>query len=194
MPFPTTRGSTNTTDETFDFETTLNRISALQATLNMNMQSCKLLRDQVKRERRELKRDQAELAQLKEGLKSSEALRRQQEKSLHPIVAAWQDEQMDEDVEKMNQRAGIDGSRMGMGNIHGGTEIGASDGEVDEEMAPLLKQLRDHLGSMQNNTAGMMPVLEAMEGTKVALGRFVAGRVDGAAMVRRAYGIDGDGI
>ncbi|KAK6368284.1 hypothetical protein LTS17_010025 [Exophiala oligosperma] len=111
MPFPPAPTSSSQDDTPFDLSNTLHRISSLQSTLNMNTSSSHLLRRQIKRERRLLKRDTAELDALETGLRSAKDLRRKKERGLHPVVRKLADSEMDSSqlgrVERINSITGI---------------------------------------------------------------------------------------
>jgi len=212
MPFPTsaasstsTSTSTSATDEHFSFEATLNRISSLQSTLTMHQRSSHLLRRQIKREQRALKHDKAELARLEDALRSSYSLRQKQERGLHRLARAvdeteaWEEEDDDdqgdgdegggkqttkrETIDKVNSIAGISTHPA-----HGD----ATEGPVfldSPDLEPLLNQLRNHLHSMEGNTASMQPVLAAMSDAQFALDLFAAARFDEQTR-RRLHGLD----
>lgn len=175
----------------------------------------------MKREKRALRRDRAELETLQAGLKSETRLRKVQERGLHPVVRVLDDpiddavvqgqqEDQDQDQDQAQHRTGIstpgaDGTRRPGGSAGGGprpptTALKPSQQQqrrqhhirlaqslplhsdttlnhpLDPDMRNLVTQLRSHLTSMQTNTDGMRPVLQAMDETKVALDQFVAAR------------------
>jgi hypothetical protein len=57
---------------------------------------------------------------------------------------------------------------------------------ADPEMKALLGQLHSHLLSMRNNTASLVPVVDAVEEAKVALEKFAARNLD-EPVLRRLY-------
>ncbi|KAI1623068.1 CENP-Q, a CENPA-CAD centromere complex subunit-domain-containing protein [Exophiala viscosa] len=174
MPFPPI--PTAAQDETpFDLSNTLHRVSSLQSQLTTNIQSAHLLSRQIKREQRALKQDRAELAALERGLKSSSELRRKKERGLHPIVQQLDDNQDDaqvEQIKRINTIAGISSTTTTT------TATPTLNGDSDPDLGPLLTQLRSHLVSMQNNVAGMKPVVAAIDDTKMALDLFAARKLD----------------
>ena len=203
MPFPPAPTSSSQDDTPFDLSNTLHRISSLQATLNMNTSSSHLLRRQIKREQRLLKRDRAELDGLETGLKSAKDLRRKKERGLHPVVRKLAESELDSDqrdrVERINSITGIstnsnstDGTIPGHPNgLDETLEKTEAEGE-DETMNSMLKQLRNHLTSMQNNTATMTPVLSAMDGTKAMLDSFAMRKFDRETL-SKIYGVSVSG-
>ena len=64
----------------------------------------------------------------------------------------------------------IGGRREGGGKL--GVVLGAKEVEGDERLAPLVKQLRSHLGSLQGNVGGLGPVRAALEDVEGAVMRF----------------------
>ncbi|KIX01532.1 uncharacterized protein Z518_09258 [Rhinocladiella mackenziei CBS 650.93] len=200
MPFPPTT-STQADDSPFNLSNTLHRIRELQSQLTTNVQSAHLLRRQIQREKKALKRDRAELAGLEAALKSNEALKRKRGRTLHPLARDLDDEVDEvemEEFERLNAVAGIAAGRSrGVvshdqnGALHPpNSGVMDLDGDPDPELEPLLKQLRSHLLSMQNNTASMRSVVAAMEDTKTALDQFVAMRLDKGTL-RRLDGLEG---
>lgn len=257
MPFPPSStsnasgNSTTHTDESFCLEATLHRTSTLESLLSMHTSTSHLLRAQMKREKRALRRDRAELEALQAGLKSETRLRKVQERGLHPVVRVLDDPmddavvQVQQDQDQAKDRTdistpGADGSQRPSGNAGGiDDEDGSGDDSetaqgfkqsssvtsrprppttalkpshqqqqhrirltqslplpshmtlnhhLDPDMRNLVTRLRSHLTSMQTNTDGMRPVLQAMDKTKVALDQFVAARF--AAKDRdRVYGM-----
>ncbi|KAK5050336.1 hypothetical protein LTR84_003617 [Exophiala bonariae] len=204
MPFPnnaTPSSTASVVDEHFSFETTLNRTSSLQSTLTMNQRSNRLLRNQIRREQRALKDDKAELSRLEAALNSSFSLRQKQERGLHPLARladeGEEEEHEDEDenqrphknptekdsIDRINDIAGI------FAQPQTSTISLDPDQQSHPELAPLLTQLRNHLQSMDNNTASIRPVLHAMSEAQTALDLFAAARFDEQTR-RRLHGLD----
>lgn len=123
-------------------------------------------------------------------MRGAREVRRMKERGLHPLAREGglrKDEDEDDDetmeIERVNAIAGIGSSSTTITN----TSLNVED-DTDPELNPLLKQLTSHLLSMKNNTASMMPVLEAMDEAKLALDKF-ASRTLGDTALRRAYGV-----
>lgn len=210
MPFPPTNGSrakskaaaTGAADDSFDLSATLHRITTLQAELTMNTQSANLLRMQIKREQTALRRDRAELAQLESALRSSQTLRRKREKGLHPLARDLDNQSETEttSIERMTAIAGIgigrdvsrresaDGGRSLSDYTSARISCLDVENQPDLELHTLLRQLRNHLGSMQNNMACLNPVMAAMDDAKMELDRFALGTFDEEAL-RRICGL-----
>lgn len=233
MPFPPT--PTSSADDTpFDLSHTLHRVTALQTQLATNVQSARLLRRQIAREQRALKRDRAELAGLEAALQRSGQVRRRKQRGLHPLAVGLEgrveaeadagaergdddDDDDDDDggveraadvegIERVDAIAGITAGRRSRGSkstfMSTSTSMSVAEskswdppltlqpqpGDADPRLDPLLAQLRSHLGSMQNNVAGMRPVVAAVEDAKMALDLYVADRLDRTAL-RRLYGL-----
>ena len=191
-PYPavsqtTSKSTAASTDLDLSLERTLSRTSLLRATLSSNNQSIKLLKAQIKREDKALKRDKGELKGLEEGVRRGREVAARQRRELHPVAR----DMFDGDEE---DRAGC------------GRTGGEQDGEIldslipttartrrrkehlaltneainkDEDLAPLVKQLRSHLGSMQNNVAGLEDLRSTMDNAEMTVMRFNA-RISGA--------------
>lgn len=175
----------------------------------MHQRSSHLLRNQIKREQRALKHDKAELTRLEAALRSSHALRQKQERALHPLARIMDEDEDDEHsdggegpdnhltereyVEKLNTIAGI--SAHSLKHTHSDPTKGAGSLDLDPgpdshpDLEPLLNQLRNHLHSMESNTASMQPVLGAMSEAQAALDLFAAVRFDEQTR-RRLYGLN----
>ena len=201
MPFPPAPSTQSMDDTPFDLSNTLRRISSLQATLNTDTSSSHLLRRQIKREQRLLKRDRAELDALETSLKSSKDLRRRKERGLHPVAQQLKsvddgeddDDDDDEQVREIGRVNSITGISMDRAKhtteyARGGSTTASLDEGGGEELGSMLKQLRSHLLSMRNNTASMRPVLQAMYETKVALDGFAARKL-GHEALGRVHGV-----
>ncbi|KAK5459415.1 hypothetical protein LTS15_003543 [Exophiala xenobiotica] len=205
MPFPPAPSTQSQDDTPFDLSNTLHRTSSLQATLNTDTSSSHLLRRQIKREQRLLKRDRAELDALETGLKSSKGLRRRKERGLHPVAQQLDfvvddennnDDELAHEIERVNSITGISMDNSVKDTMEHGARGGRSatmttslDEEGGgEELDSMLKQLRSHLSSMRNNTASMRPVLQAMDETKVALDGFAVRKL-GHGALGRIYGV-----
>jgi chromosome segregation ATPase len=194
MPFPPGPTTASADDTPFDLSNTLHRIATLQSQLATNVQSAHLLRRQIKREQKALKQDRAELAALEKGLRGSNDLRRKKERGLHPVARRLDvnedadsdaDTETQEDIDRVNTIAGISTTAAAATTTDG--RLGSSaalDPETDPDLEPLLKELRNHLLSMQNNVAGMAPVMAAIDETKTALDLFVARKLDPDALKR----------
>lgn len=216
MPFPASSSSATSSSggggaaDDFDLSSTLSRTTTLQAQVSTNTASARLLQRQIARERAALRRDERELKALREGFRQSQALRRRKERGLHPL-AAKVDAELDvsgmtgddasEVVERRNALSGIPvqatttvvgsssslSSGFGYFDTNENTPPNLDTVEPDSDLDPLLDQLRSHLLSMRNNTASMAPVLDAVDGAKLALDKFSARNLDEAAL-RRLYG------
>jgi hypothetical protein len=214
MPFPPTASSSTcsnkaSTDD-FDLSSTLSRISALQAQLTCNMQASRLLSRQIGREKAALKLDKKDLKTLEDGLRGSKEVRRRKERGLHPLARSGEAEGEGEDGGGVGRRqnAAIIGIKtagpaeeirplslsLSLSMLPfttastESTESAALDslGSADPEMKALLGQLHSHLLSMRNNTASLVPVVDAVEKAKVALEKFAARNLD-EPVLRRLY-------
>jgi hypothetical protein len=198
MPFPSSSSTTSAPSD-FDLSSTLSRITALQTQLSTTISSSNLLRRQIQREKTALKRDKKELKMLEDGLRGAREVRRRKERGLHVLVGKIDGEvdgegedARSEEVERVNAIAGITmsgsalSSRTAIGLTTSAMDSG-TDAGPDHNLDALLAQLRSHLLSMRNNTASMMPVLEAMDEAKIALDTFISKSLDADAL-QRLYG------
>ncbi|KIW65038.1 hypothetical protein PV04_07325 [Phialophora macrospora] len=204
MPFPpassstSSKGTANGTDD-FDLSSTLSRISALQAQLTCNVQAARLLTRQISREKAALKLDKKDLKTLEDGLRGSKEVRRRKERGLHPLARRGEGEGIGREHAAI---IGIDaaGPAEEMRPLSlsvafpaattASTEstldlLGSAD-QADPEMNALLGQLHSHLLSMRNNTASLVPVVDAVEEAKAALEKFAARNLD-EPVLRRLY-------
>lgn len=173
----------------------------------MHQKSSRLLRNQIKREQRALKNDKAELARLEAALASSFTLRQKQERGLHPLARLIDEEEDEDEGEDDSDDDGHghgEGRRRNRLSVRENIEIAGipahsapftttlsidSGPDSHPDLGPLLKQLRNHLQSMENNTASVQPVLTAMSEAQVALDLFAAARLDEQTK-RRLHGLD----
>jgi len=139
------------------------------------MNSMSLLRAQIAKEEKMLQLDREELEALEDGSKSSEAIRKRQNKTLHPLARS-----LDTEVEYPRSNKSIESSS---------TKFSISELENDRQVQPLLQQIHDHLESMQNNTAGMQDIQEALEGAEVALDVFTS-TVLSRTQYKQLYGLN----
>lgn len=147
-----------------------------------------------------MKHDKAELTRLETAVRSSHTLRQKQERGLHPLARVMDEDEDDEHsdgderpdshlterecIEKINSVAGISAhspkySHSDPNTTKGGGSLYLDPGpDSHPDLESLLKQLRNHLHSMENNTASMQPVLGAMSEAQAALDLFAAIRFD----------------
>ncbi|OAX84288.1 hypothetical protein ACJ72_01353 [Emergomyces africanus] len=146
MPFPP-----GTKDTDFDYEAGLDDNRALELQLATATNSADLLRAEISREEAQLAKERAQLEELEKNAKAAQAERRRQTKNAHPVIRR---------LESSGRRG--DGSS----DI---SFIGPKDNmsmlceiDADSELYPLIKQLRNHLESMQNNAAQVAGLREAI--------------------------------
>ncbi|OJD17224.1 hypothetical protein AJ78_02661 [Emergomyces pasteurianus Ep9510] len=146
MPFPP-----GTKDADFDYEVALDDNRALELQLATATNSADLLRAEISREEAQLAKERAQLDELEKNAKAAQAERRRQTKNAHPVI-------------RRLERSGRPGN--------GSTDLsftGPKDNmsmlceiDADSELYPLIKQLRNHLESMQNNAAQVVGLREAI--------------------------------
>lgn len=152
IPFPP-----STDERHFDHEANLHRISKIEEQMTADIHSINLLRAQIAKEERLLKQDKAEVDHLEESLKSNEAYRRDQTRTLHPTAR------------KLGQKA--DSIDLLALEAKDKKPIWTSITDLFkiQEMAPILKQLQNHLDSMQSNVADTRVVSSAVKQAAVEL-------------------------
>ena len=151
MPFPP-----RTDERDFDFEATLHRVRTLENQLTSSIHSIALLRAQIKKEEEALRKDKDDLQALEQSAKSARGLRKEQSRKLHPLAR-----EEDGDNEAMEDAA-AQKPMLGL------------DLEDDRDAQVLVGQLRSHLESIRNNTAGTMEIVDAMEVVQAKLDIFTA--------------------
>ncbi|KAK2806622.1 hypothetical protein FQN51_006588 [Onygenales sp. PD_10] len=146
MPFPPA-----TKDADFDYETALEENRTLELQLSSTTNSADLLRAEIKREEAELAKETAQLEELEKNAKAAKAERKRQTKNAHPVIRRLEGSRQKSD-------GAADFSFTGPKN-NGGMlcEI-----DADSELHPLIKQLRNHLESMQNNASQIAGLGEAI--------------------------------
>ncbi|EEH23011.1 hypothetical protein PABG_05222 [Paracoccidioides brasiliensis Pb03] len=147
MPFPP-----GTKDADFDYEAALedNRVLELQLATATN--SADLLRAEIHREEAQLAKDRAQLEELEKNAKAAQAERKRQTKNAHPVFRH---------LEHSAQHSDGGGTDF---TFAGPKDNGSMLCEIDAEsqLYPLIKQLRSHLESMQNNAAQLAGLREAI--------------------------------
>lgn len=151
MPFPR-----RTDERDFDFEGTLHRVRILENQLTSNIHSIALMRAQIKKQEDALRKDKEDLQVLEQSAKDAKALRKGQSRKLHPLAReeAGDYEAVDE--------AAVQAPTLGLGL------------ENDKDAQMLVGQLRSHLESIRNNTAGTMEIMDVMEEVQAKLDIFTA--------------------
>jgi septal ring factor EnvC (AmiA/AmiB activator) len=140
MPFPQ-----RTDERDFDFEGTLHRVRTLENQLTSNIHSIALLKAQIKKEEDGLRKDKQSLQALEQTAKESRGLRREQSRKLHPLAKEEADDY------EMTDEVAVQAPMLGL------------DLENDKDAQVLVGQLRNHLESIRNNTAGTMEIMEVMD-------------------------------
>ena len=121
-----------------------------------NSSAIRVLKDQIRREENALLEDKKELQSLQQAFSASKDIQRRQAKNLHSL------------------------SRFKTSfNTHTATGTTVTvkpptmiqELEHDIAVKPVLRQLRDHLNSIHNNTAAMRPVSEALDAAQATYER-----------------------
>ncbi|KKZ61307.1 hypothetical protein EMCG_04024 [[Emmonsia] crescens] len=146
MPFPP-----GTKDADFDYEAALDDNRALELQLAAVINSADLLRAEISREEAQFAKERAQLEELEKNAKAAQAERKRQTKNAHPVI-------------RRLERSGRQGDGSTDLTFTGPKDNGSMLCEVgaDSELYPLIKQLRNHLESMQNNAAQVAGLREAI--------------------------------
>lgn len=151
MPFPP-----RTDERDFDFEGTLHRVRTLENQLTSNIHSVALLKAQIKKEEDALRKDKEVLHALEQSAKDARGLRKEQSRKLHPLAR-----------EQAGEHEALDDAAVQAPMLE-------LDLKNDKDAQVLVEQLRSHLESIRNNTAGTMEIVGAMEVAQAKLDIFTA--------------------
>ncbi|KAH7061264.1 CENP-Q, a CENPA-CAD centromere complex subunit-domain-containing protein [Macrophomina phaseolina] len=155
--------------EVFELEKVVERNRALEAQLTPAVHAVKLLEEAVRREERVLEGERAQLGVLRQRARGAERVAKERgRRGLHPVLKRWRGggagNQRDEVEEIKLVRRGE------LGRVYGADDVGDDEElSADEELAPVLAQLRGHLDSMRANLEQVEGLDEAMTGARVAL-------------------------
>lgn len=127
----------------------------LETQLTADLHSVNLIKGEIEKERRLLKGDKEELEQLEKALRDEESRRRRHNKRLHPLAQT-----REQNPGGLRPRLPSDTAPL------------LRDLQNDASMQDLLKQLHNHLESMQNNTASIEQIPSAITTSQAALDSF----------------------
>jgi hypothetical protein len=119
------------------------------------MNSMHLLREQVKEEEKKLTQDREDLVTLEDAFKSSEALQKRQSKNLHPMVWAVANEGKNDIYTEQGPQSTMAPSML--------------EREASPETQPLIRQLWNHLESMDKNVESTHEISDVLNYAKAAL-------------------------
>ncbi|KAL5340750.1 CENP-Q, a CENPA-CAD centromere complex subunit-domain-containing protein [Aspergillus crustosus] len=156
MPFPPL-----TKDSVFEYESALREHNALEASLSTVNDSIDLLNHEIAKEEALLARETKQLHEMDKNAKRAEAERKRQTKNEHPVLRRLQDSQS-----QNNQTVEPAGFTISLAKD---LQLGFDELETDPEVSSLLKQLNNHLKSMQSNTAPLAGLKDAIARSQVAL-------------------------
>ncbi|KAK2873746.1 hypothetical protein FQN49_002109 [Arthroderma sp. PD_2] len=155
MPFPA-----GTRDGSFDYEGALGDSRALEGQLATTTSSIRLLQAEIKREEAELAKDTLKLEELERNAKAAESERKRLNKNVHPVL-----KQLDESSIGDAANGAADFKLSELKN----DETVLSELDADPTLLPTIKQLRNHLESMQGNAAQVRGIGHAIARAKSAL-------------------------
>jgi kinetochore protein Fta7 len=205
MPFPLSSSTTKSTSQPtpsaeIDLETLLSRTALLRATLSSQNQSCKLLKAQIKREQSAFRREKAELRGLEDGVQRSKEAAARQGRNLHNLArtldidvdaddagaqqgpsARFSKRSIDDDDDRMDALVPTAARKR---QKRRNTALTNEVIEQDTDLAPLVKQLRSHLSSMQSNAASLTSMRTVLGQGERAMMR-LSSRITGESARRR---------
>ncbi|KAL4803586.1 CENP-Q, a CENPA-CAD centromere complex subunit-domain-containing protein [Aspergillus unguis] len=153
MPFPPL-----TKDSVFEYEAALNEHSMLEVTLSTMNDSIDLLNNEIAKEEALLARETKQLQEMEKNARRAEAERKRQMKNEHPALRQLQS--------SSDQQAELP---TGFNLSSAKEQLDFSELESDPEVSSLLKQLNNHLKSMQSNTAPLNGLKDAVQRSQTAL-------------------------
>ncbi|KAI9819443.1 MAG: hypothetical protein M1832_004006 [Thelocarpon impressellum] len=179
MAFPPT-----TKDAHFDYESMLDSNRALDAQLTPATHTIDVLRGEIAREEDLLAVEKARLAAIERDAAAEESMRKRQAKSMHPLLrrsakAAPPGEANDDLLEGIGLVAAPNKPAR-TGPLE---QLGA-----EPRLAGLMKQLQDHLESMQGNVEPLQGVGEAVVRARAAVDDALYRHLDGRQYERAVAG------
>ncbi|RAL17743.1 uncharacterized protein BO97DRAFT_402250 [Aspergillus homomorphus CBS 101889] len=154
MPFPPIAK-----DSVFEYEAALKEHCSLEAALATTNDSIDLLKIEVEKEEALLEKERKQLQEMERNAKGVESERKRQMKNEHPVLR-----QLSNVPEEHDQTKG----GFTIANEKE-TNVMFDELEADPEILGLLKQLNGHLKSMQNNTAPVTGLRDAVARSQAAL-------------------------
>ncbi|KAF2090254.1 hypothetical protein K490DRAFT_17338, partial [Saccharata proteae CBS 121410] len=149
----------------FNTEMLLERNRELENTLTPAMHSVELLKTEVEKEEEALRRDRALLAELKTNAKAHQQSQHQRTRKAHPLLRSVKTTATDDDAVNINM-------------VRGSAKAVGLDDVNDSDLKPLLDQLRNHIESMQTNSAQVEGVEDALSGAQTAVDGILFKRLD----------------
>ncbi|KAM5432115.1 hypothetical protein MferCBS31731_007616 [Microsporum ferrugineum] len=153
MPFPA-----GTRDGSFDYESALGESRVLESQLATTTSSIRLLQAEIKREEAELAKDKLKLEELERNAKAAESERKRLNKNVHPVLKQLDKSSMNETTANADFKLEMKNEETVLGEI-----------DADPKLLPTIKQLRNHLESMQGNAAQVRGIGHAITRAKAAL-------------------------
>ncbi|KAL2832998.1 CENP-Q, a CENPA-CAD centromere complex subunit-domain-containing protein [Aspergillus cavernicola] len=154
MPFPPL-----SKDSVFEYEAALNEHSAMESSLSTMTDSIDLLDNEIAKEEVLLARETKHLQEMEKNAKRAEADRKRQMKNEHPALR-----QLHRNPEKQTGKP----AEFTLSNVKDSL-LGFDELEADPEVSSLLRQLNNHLNSMQSNTNSLDGLKDAITRSQVAL-------------------------
>ncbi|EAW14084.1 uncharacterized protein ACLA_071170 [Aspergillus clavatus NRRL 1] len=157
MPFPPVAK-----DSVFEYEAALDEHVSLESSLATVTDSIDLLKAEIEREEALLASETKQLQEMEKNATRAEAERKRQMKNAHPVLR------------RLDEASKIQGQGQSAFTISEAKDSQSSFDELedDPEVLDLLGQLNDHLRSMQNNTAPLAGLKDAIIRSEAALDLF----------------------
>ncbi|KAI9934924.1 hypothetical protein ASPWEDRAFT_117092 [Aspergillus wentii DTO 134E9] len=154
MPFPPV-----TKDSNFEYEAALDEHRSLETNLATVTDSIDLLKAEVEKEEALLAKEKKQLQEMEKNAKRAETEKKRQMKNEHPVLR-----KLDNIPDTQNQAR----SEFTIPNLKN-IEVTLDELEADPEALGLIKQLNSHLQSIQNNTAPLAGLRDAITRSQAAL-------------------------
>lgn len=205
------KADTSSTEWMWDLEGVLAKNRDIETRLSTTLHSVKLLRAEAGKEEELLAKEQAELEELERNAKAMDSRRKRAKpgskmSSRHPLLdqLGYPDGPLAEADGEVGAAAaaagpgedalrGNDASSSSSAAVaasgHGSRALDLSVLASDQDMAPLLTQLRSHLESMQNNTKQLGSLVPTLVDTRADLELLTFQRLD-TKSYRRLHGLE----
>ncbi|KKK13659.1 hypothetical protein ARAM_007165 [Aspergillus rambellii] len=162
MPFPPL-----TKDSVFEYEAALKEHSALELSLSTAMDSIDILKNEIAKEEALLARESKELHEMEKNAKRAETERKRQMKNASSILNPRVEHPILRQLNATPDRVGSPAEFTLMSAKD--TQSSFDELEADPEVSTLLRQLNNHLKSMQNNATPLVGLKDAITRSQTAL-------------------------
>lgn len=159
LPFPPVAGNARVKDEAleratdFDFERVLDTTREAEKKLTPALHSVELLKAEIRKEEALFDQESKALERLERNAKAERARRRADAKTLHPSLRQAEVHKHEDDIAYAEAKP----------------SFSAEKDEDDENLKPVITELKGHLGSLENNFSQIEGIDEAIDQAHAAL-------------------------